>query len=138
MNTTRWLMVVVVAVLAGSVIWAIRRQTQEPLVVAGPFRVTMYSEPRQLHVGEALVAFRIQDRQFRILTNLKVNAWWRPPQATTAVVLPLNYGQGKDYRHWIQLSKPGEAVFTLVIEDDQGRSVRVHFRKTVAPVPSKK
>lgn len=130
-------MVVVLVLLAGAVTWAIAQQGKEGVVVQGPFRVTMYTEPRHLHVGEALVAFRIQDRQFRILTGLNVDAQWRRPGSGQRVPLPLKAGQGKDYRNWITITSPGKALFWLTFDDGQGHRARLQFQQLVAPKPGR-
>jgi hypothetical protein len=86
-------------------------QTQR---VAG-YLFTLYTMPRTLHAGDARVALRIQDRDYRIITQADVRMVVVDPEGQTRTPVKLEPGAGKDFRADLYLPHGGEYRLNLQV-----------------------
>jgi hypothetical protein len=72
------------------------------------FLLTFYAMPRAPHRGEARVALRIQDRDYRVLTHAQVALVVLEPGGNSRAAVELVLGAAKDYRARVTFPTGGD------------------------------
>ncbi|NTV52802.1 MAG: hypothetical protein HGA76_07315 [Candidatus Firestonebacteria bacterium] len=72
------------------------------------FLLTFYTLPRELHRGEARVALRVQDRDYRVLTQARASLVVVDPAGNSQPAVDLVFGAAKDYRARVTFPQGGE------------------------------
>ena len=84
--------------------------------------LTFYTMPREPHRGEARVALRVQDRDYRVLTQARVTLVVVEPDANSRPAVELVLGTAKDYRARVALPQSGEYRLAFKIKPATGES----------------
>jgi hypothetical protein len=80
----------------------------------GDCLLTFYTQPRELHRGEARVALRVQDRDYQVLTAAHVSLVVAEPDGNSRPAVDLALGAAKDYR--VRVAFPAAGEYRLAFE----------------------
>jgi hypothetical protein len=72
------------------------------------YLLTFYAMPREPHRGEARVALRVQDRDYRVLTQAQVTLVLMDPAGNSEPAVSMALGVAKDYRARVTFNRHGE------------------------------
>jgi hypothetical protein len=106
------------------------------LIISSPYRVSMYTNPKQPHVGEVQIAFRVQTQDYKIVSDGTVTATYQQ-EHTAPLPVNLRPGPGKDFRAWLSFNQPGRYYFNLIIMDKQAKVTKVRFKLDILPAARK-
>lgn len=72
------------------------------------YLLTFYAMPREPHRGEARVALRVQDRDYRVLTQAQVTLLLVDPKGNSQPAVAMVLSAAKDYRARVVFPNAGE------------------------------
>ncbi|MBN1595792.1 hypothetical protein JW933_07695 [candidate division FCPU426 bacterium] len=120
------LFVILLAVISTGVILSLGGSRRNDCRVENQL-VTFYSFPPVLRVGEAQLAFRIQDQDFRIITGRKTALSVIEAKTGAVKTVKLKPGPGRDVRGWVYFAAPGRYQAVASFADAQGRTLSARF-----------
>ncbi len=96
------------------------------------YLITLYTQPKEVRVGETRVGLRIQDRDYKIVQHAKVKVHVVSPEGSMSSEQVLEPGLGRDFRTRIQIARTGEhkIVFTVIRQKDEP-TLTVEYRLRV-------
>jgi len=104
---------------------------------AGGYLITLYSVPRTFRTGEMQIAVRIQDRDFRIVTDCASSLQVIETQSGNKESITLKSGPGKDMRGWVFFPRPATYDIIFSFSDAAGRTITAKFPIQIPPGKNK-
>jgi len=128
MNRRHWLIILALGVALGLLSGC--RFDGSTLRVNGHL-FTIYSMPRKLRPGPVQIGLRVQDPDYRILTNLSAQLTWTEPETDQSHTVAMKPGPGKDYRAKIVWTRPGVYVLRVAVTVPDGSILSAVYRVEV-------